>query len=116
MGDDGTRRFSSSFPIGKKPSRSTSRRSQDAELTVFVGCGTSYNLALSLAALPTMAGRPAIAVPGGEWLNRPGSYLAALAEDACGRPLAQRRDDRDGRRGQGQPRSRRLRHGHHRGA
>src|SRR6185312_1431500 len=43
----------------------------DAELTVFVGCGTSYNLALSLAALSNLAGRPAIAAPGAEWLNRP---------------------------------------------
>lgn len=43
----------------------------EAELNVYVGCGTSYNLALSLAALSNQAGRPAIAVPGGEWLNRP---------------------------------------------
>ena len=32
----------------------------EAELMVFVGCGTSYNLALSLAALSNMRGRPAI--------------------------------------------------------
>jgi glucosamine--fructose-6-phosphate aminotransferase (isomerizing) len=43
----------------------------EAELNVYVGCGTSYNLALSLAALSNEAGRPAIAMPGGEWLNRP---------------------------------------------
>jgi len=47
---------------------------QDAPVTAFIGCGTSYNLALSLAALSNAAGRSAIAVPGGEWLNRPGSY------------------------------------------
>src|SRR5882724_11354492 len=44
---------------------------RDADITVFVGCGTSYNLALSLAAHVNLAGRKAIAVPGGEWANRP---------------------------------------------
>ncbi len=48
-----------------------------AEITVFVGCGTSYNLALSLAALANSAGRRSIAVPGGEWANRPESYWPA---------------------------------------
>jgi len=47
---------------------------QDAEITVFVGCGTSYNLALSLAAQANAVGRRSIAVPGGEWANRPRSY------------------------------------------
>lgn len=47
---------------------------QDAELTVFLGCGTSYNLALTLAALSNISGRPAIAAPGGEWLNRPNVF------------------------------------------
>ena len=46
----------------------------ESEVTVFVGCGTSYNLALSLAALANAAGRPAIAVPGGEWAGRPQVY------------------------------------------
>lgn len=46
----------------------------EAEVTVFVGCGTSYNLALSLAALANNAGRPAIAVPGGEWAQRAQCY------------------------------------------
>ncbi|NLS17545.1 SIS domain-containing protein [Rhizobium sp. P40RR-XXII] len=46
----------------------------DAELTVFLGCGTSYNLALSLAAHANRAGYPAIAVPGAEWLNRPAVF------------------------------------------
>jgi glucosamine--fructose-6-phosphate aminotransferase (isomerizing) len=45
-----------------------------AALTVFTGCGTSYNLALSLAALANAAGRPAMAVPGDEWLHRPQDY------------------------------------------
>ena len=46
----------------------------DAMVTVFAGCGTSYNLALSLAALANAAGRPALAVPGDEWLHRPQNH------------------------------------------
>jgi glucosamine--fructose-6-phosphate aminotransferase (isomerizing) len=46
----------------------------DAEILVFVGCGTSYNLALSLAALANGSGRPAIAVSGGEWANAPQNH------------------------------------------
>ncbi|MBB3571058.1 SIS domain-containing protein [Rhizobium sp. BK491] len=46
----------------------------DTELTVFLGCGTSYNLALSLAAHANLAGYPAIAVPGAEWLSRPAAF------------------------------------------
>jgi len=47
-----------------------------AEVTIFAGCGTSYNLAMSLAALANEAGRRAIAVPGGEWASRASSYWA----------------------------------------
>lgn len=50
---------------------------QDADVTIFVGCGTSYNLALSLAVQANAAGRRSIAVPGGEWANRPRSYWPA---------------------------------------
>ena len=46
----------------------------DAPVTVFVGCGTSYNLALALATSANAVGRPAIAVPGREWVDRPQSY------------------------------------------
>ena len=46
----------------------------EAPVTVFIGCGTSYNLAVALAVLANGQGRPAIAVPGGEWLERPASY------------------------------------------
>ncbi len=46
----------------------------ESDFKVFVGCGTSYNLALSLAGLSNLAGQKAIAVPGGEWVNRPGAY------------------------------------------
>ena len=49
----------------------------DADVIVFVGCGTSYNLALSLAAAANAVGRRSIAVPGGEWVNRPQSYWPA---------------------------------------
>lgn len=45
-----------------------------SEVTAFIGCGTSYNLAMSLAALSNAARRPAIAAPGGEWANRAQSY------------------------------------------
>lgn len=45
-----------------------------AELLVFIGCGTSFNLALSLAAYSSMAGHKAIAVPGAEWQNRPHAF------------------------------------------
>lgn len=48
-----------------------------ADVTIFVGCGTSYNLALSLAAHANASGRRSIAVPGGEWANRPRSYWPA---------------------------------------
>ena len=47
---------------------------REAPITVFVGCGTSYNLALSLAAIANAAGRSAIGVPGGEWVNGPQNY------------------------------------------
>ena len=45
-----------------------------ASMTAFVGCGTSYNLALSLAAHANLLGRAAIAAPGGEWARRPEAY------------------------------------------
>ena len=47
---------------------------KESEVLVFVGCGTSYNVALSLATIANAAGRSAIAVPGGEWLTRPQNY------------------------------------------
>jgi glutamine---fructose-6-phosphate transaminase (isomerizing) len=41
---------------------------------VIIGCGTSYNLAMALAATFTEQGIGARAVPAGEWLARRGSY------------------------------------------
>lgn len=53
-----------------------------APVTVFVGCGTSYNLALALAAAANGAGIPAIAVPAREWLDRPSAYWPRWQEAA----------------------------------
>lgn len=47
----------------------------EASIIVIIGCGTSFNLAMSLAAEFNSHGRRAIAVPGGEWLRRPEAYL-----------------------------------------
>lgn len=47
---------------------------------VVVGCGTSYYLALSVAAALNEAGHTALAVPGGEWTHRPQAYLPVSAQ------------------------------------
>jgi glucosamine--fructose-6-phosphate aminotransferase (isomerizing) len=49
----------------------------DGAMLVFVGCGTSYYLARTLASVSNMLGRPAIAVPGAEWTSAPQAYLAS---------------------------------------
>lgn len=46
-----------------------------ARTYAIIGCGTSYNLALSLAASFVEQGYAAIAVPGGEWLSRRKNYF-----------------------------------------
>ena len=46
---------------------------------VFVGCGTSYYLARTLASIANQCGRSAIAVPGAEWTSYPQSHLASEA-------------------------------------
>ncbi|NEI35955.1 SIS domain-containing protein [Rhizobium leguminosarum] len=61
------------FPYWEKAIGSNSAI-DGAELLVFVGCGTSFNLALALASYSNMAGRKAIAVPGAEWQNRPSAF------------------------------------------
>ncbi|RTM05699.1 MAG: SIS domain-containing protein [Hyphomicrobiales bacterium] len=43
---------------------------------IVLGCGTSYNLALAIAALLNDRGHQAIAVPGNEWFRRAESYCA----------------------------------------
>ena len=45
------------------------------KIHVIIGCGTSYNLALSVAAAMTAAGIFAIGIPAGEWLIRPTAYV-----------------------------------------
>lgn len=45
-------------------------------LNVIVGCGTSYYLSISIAAAFNARGHMAVAVPGGEWARRRGSYAA----------------------------------------
>ena len=45
-------------------------------LNVIVGCGTSYYLAMSIAAAFNSRGHMAIAVPGAEWARRRQNYAA----------------------------------------
>lgn len=46
-----------------------------SSMQVILGCGTSYNLALSIAAVMNTNGVPALAVPAGEWTKRHETYL-----------------------------------------
>lgn len=48
---------------------------------VIIGCGTSYNLALSIAAVMNSNGYRALAVPAGEWLQRHETYLPANVDN-----------------------------------
>lgn len=61
------------FPYWEKALGSNGTTDRSDQL-VFVGCGTSYYLAQTLASSANKAGRPAIAVPGAEWLNRPSFF------------------------------------------
>jgi glutamine---fructose-6-phosphate transaminase (isomerizing) len=61
------------FPYWEKAIGSNGATEKHA-LLVFVGCGTSYYLAQTLASHANGAGRKAIAVPGAEWLNRPSFF------------------------------------------
>jgi glucosamine--fructose-6-phosphate aminotransferase (isomerizing) len=49
---------------------------------VFVGCGTSYYLAQTLATAFNLVGRDAVAVPGSEWIARRQAYVGART-DLC---------------------------------
>jgi len=55
-------------------------RARPAVRYVVVGCGSSYNLAMSIAAHCNERGFNAIAVPSHEWLRRPRSYEADPAD------------------------------------
>jgi glucosamine--fructose-6-phosphate aminotransferase (isomerizing) len=61
------------FPYWEKALGSNAATTRD-DVLVYVGCGTSYYLAMSLAAYANSAGRRAIAVPGAEWLNYPSFF------------------------------------------
>ncbi len=63
------------FPLWESAPRPAIRASAGTDHVV-VGCGSSYNLAMSLAAVLNERGFNAIAVPGNEWLRRPRSYTA----------------------------------------
>ncbi|MBL4812746.1 MAG: SIS domain-containing protein [Rhodobacteraceae bacterium] len=56
-----------------------SQLSVDKRQIIVIGCGTSYNLALSVAAVLSAQGYRAAAVPAGEWLLRPTSYVPQSA-------------------------------------
>lgn len=62
------------FDYWKKAQMPSKLTNSDA-VYVVVGCGTSYNLALSVAATLNSSGFVAIGVPAGEWIVRPEAYL-----------------------------------------
>jgi len=59
------------------PKNGDAARLEPQTLTAILGCGTSYYLAQTLAAVFNRHGHRAIAVPGGEWLAHSNAYLAA---------------------------------------
>lgn len=61
------------FPYWEKAIGSNTA-TRKTDVLVYVGCGTSYYLAQSLAAYANGSGRRAIAVPGDEWFNRPSLF------------------------------------------
>lgn len=67
------RSITGQFEFWKKAKMPSALKSSETP-KVIVGCGTSYNLALSIAAAMNTNGLNAIAVPGGEWITRPEAY------------------------------------------
>lgn len=65
------------FPFWNGAKMPTAITTDNGALRVVVGCGTSYNLALSVASALNRAGVFAIAVPAGEWGIRPDTYVPA---------------------------------------
>ncbi|MBL1418997.1 MAG: SIS domain-containing protein [Alphaproteobacteria bacterium] len=63
------------FDFWKKASM-PAKLTDNTSTYVVVGCGTSYNLALSVAAALNAQGFIAIGVPAGEWIIRPNAYLS----------------------------------------
>ncbi|QFP75705.1 SIS domain-containing protein [Deinococcus sp. AJ005] len=72
-----TRSIQEQFPLWRQAAQTDLPALNREETHVLIGCGTSYYLAQSVAAALNEAGFQALAVPGGEWLHRPQSYLPA---------------------------------------
>ena len=70
------RSITGQFPFWKKAQMPKKLEASDAP-RIIVGCGTSYNLALSVAAAMNANGMSALAVPAGEWIVRPETYCTA---------------------------------------
>ncbi|WP_420594101.1 SIS domain-containing protein [Deinococcus sp.] len=71
------RSITEQFPLWRQAAQLDLPTLNPDETHVLIGCGTSYYLAQSVAAALNEAGIFALAVPGGEWLYRPESYLPA---------------------------------------
>ena len=71
------RSITEQFPLWQQAARLALPTLDAGQTHVLIGCGTSYYLAQSVAAALNEAGIRALAVPGGEWLYRPESYLPA---------------------------------------
>ena len=71
------RSITEQFPLWRRAAQSDLPALQHGQQHILIGCGTSYYLAQSVAAALNEAGFAALAVPGGEWLHRPESYLPA---------------------------------------
>jgi glutamine---fructose-6-phosphate transaminase (isomerizing) len=67
------RSITGQFPYWRK-ARMPAKLQDPTRTRVVIGCGTSYNLALSIAAALNLQRIAAIAVPAGEWLIRPEAY------------------------------------------
>ncbi|OLV16214.1 SIS domain-containing protein [Deinococcus marmoris] len=72
-----TRSIQEQFPLWRQAAQTDLPALTRDDMHVLIGCGTSYYLAQSVAAALNEAGFQALAVPGGEWLHRPQSYLPA---------------------------------------
>lgn len=71
------RSITEQFPLWRQAAQLDLPALDPSQTYVLIGCGTSYYLPQSVAAAMNEAGFQALAVPGGEWLHRPESYLPA---------------------------------------
>lgn len=74
------RSITEQFPFWKQAQMPEKLQATDVPRIV-IGCGTSYNLALSVAAAMNANGISALAVPAGEWIVRPQAYSTATSCD-----------------------------------